>query len=311
MIFNKLRRISVLPALTLALLAMPAGAKDADFHLLGTFDAYRAGDPIKLARHAQKIEGHVLTPWVEYWRISLNLEDSTTSEVRAFFSKYGNTYVAERLRGDWLKVLGKRADWKEFERELADYARDDLEVRCYAWLSRISRGDESALAEAEEMWLTPTELPEGCEKLATLLWERNRIQVTDVWRRVRKLFEEGQITAAKVTLGYLPKEEAPDERMLAEAARQPKRLLAKLPKSLDKRTTQEVVVLAAIRHSRNDVEAVAQMLEGVLAVALTPEDLRFLWGRIAHEGARAHHQTAVRWYRRAEEASLDETQRAG
>ena len=310
MIFNKLRRISVLPVLTLALLAMPASAKDADFHLLGTYDAYRAGDPIKLARHAEKIEGHVLTPWVEYWRLSLKLEDATTSEAREFFAKYGNTYVAERLRGDWLKVLGKRADWKEFERELADYARDDLEIRCYAWMSRAARGDESALAEAEEMWLSPAELPEGCEKLATLLWERNRIQVADVWRRVRKLFEEGQITAAKVTLGYLPKDEAPDERMLAEAARQPKRLLAKLPKSLDKRSTQEVVVLAATRHARSDVEAVAQMLEGVLAVALPPDDLRYLWGRVAHEGARAHHEHALRWYARADEASLDDAQLA-
>ena len=33
----------------------------------------------KLARHAEKIEGHVLTPWVEYWRLSLKLEDATTA----------------------------------------------------------------------------------------------------------------------------------------------------------------------------------------------------------------------------------------
>jgi soluble lytic murein transglycosylase len=315
MIFKKLRIFSVLPPLILALaapaatLAAPASSKDSDFHLLGTFDAYRAGDPMKLAKHAQKIEGHVLMPWVEYWRLSLNLDDAQTNEARAFLAKYGNTYVAERLRGDWLKVLGKRADWKEFEREAADYARDDLEIRCYAWLSRLSRGDESALAESDEMWLYPAELPEGCEKLATLLWERNRIQVADVWLRVRKLFEEGQITAAKVALGYLPKAEAPDERMLAEAARQPKRLLAKLPKGMDKRATKEVVVLAAIRHARNDVEAVAQMLEGALA-DLPAEDLRYLWGRVAHEGARAHHDQALRWYARADEASLDDAQLA-
>src|SRR5688572_31549306 len=307
MIFKKLR-ISLLPALALTVAAPMALAKDADFHLLGTFDAYRAGDPMKLARHAEKIQGHVLMPWVEYWHLSMKLEDVQTAEARAFLSKYANTYVAERLREEWLKVLGKRADWKEFEREAADYARDDLEIRCYGWLSRAARGDESALAEAEEMWLYPAELPEGCEKLATLLWEKNRIQVSDVWMRVRKLFEEGQITAAKVALGYLPKAEAPDERMLAEAARQPKRLLAKLPKSIDQRSTQEVVVLAATRHARNDVEAVAQMLEGVLAVALPPEDLRYLWGRVAHEGARVHHEHALRWYARADEASLDDAQ---
>jgi soluble lytic murein transglycosylase len=313
MIFKKFRSLSLLWGLLLALVpaaGAAAAAKDADFHLLGTFDAYRAGDPMKLAKHAQKIEGHVLTPWVEYWRLSMKLDDAHTDEVRKFFSGYGNTYVAERLRGDWLKVLGKRADWKEFDREAGDYARDDVEIRCYAWLSRLSRGDESALAEAQEMWLYPTELPPGCEKLATILWERNRIQVTDVWQRVRELFEDGQITAAKVALGYLPKAEAPDERMLAEAARQPKRLLAKLPRAMDQRATREVVVLAAARHARNDAEAVAEMLEGVLAKHLPDEDLRYLWGRVAYEGARVHHENALRWYTRADEASLDDQQLA-
>jgi soluble lytic murein transglycosylase len=317
MIFKKFLALSLLLELLLGLGpalaprdAAAASAKDADFHLLGTFDAYRAGDPMKLARHAQKIEGHVLTPWVEYLRLSLKLDDAQNSEVRAFFSTYGTTYVAERLRGDWLKVLGKRADWKEFEREVADYARDDIEIRCYAWLSRLSRGDESALAEAQDMWLEPRELPEGCDKLATLLWERNRIQVTDVWQRVRELFEEGQIVAAKVALGYLPKAESPDERMLAEAARQPKRLLAKLPKSMDKRATKEVVVLAAVRHARNDPEALAGLLEGELAKHLPDEDLRYLWGRVALEGARIHHDNALKWYARADESGLDDQQLA-
>src|ERR1041384_6368082 len=279
MIFKKLGSLSLLPGLLLAML-LPAGAfaalsqKDADFHIMGVFDAYRMGNPIKLASHAQKLEGHVLTPWIEYMRLSLKLEDAQNAEVKAFFGSYGNTYVGERMRGDWLKVLGKRGDWKEFDREAADYARDDIEVRCYAWLSRISRGDESALAEAQEMWVYPVELPEGCEKLATLMWERGRIQGPAVWLRVRELFEEGQITASKTALGYLPKDEAPDERMLAEAARQPKRLLAKLPRTRDKRAPKEG------------------------------------GGAGAREGARVHHENALRWCARADDARLDDQQLA-
>ena len=312
MIFKKFRSLSVLLAVAAAPVALCAAPsqKESDFHLLGTFDAYRAGNPMKLARHAEKIEGHVLTPWVEYLRLSLKLDDAQTAEARAFFGKYGDTYVGERLRGDWLKVLGKRGDWKEFDREGADYARDDVEIRCYAWLSRLARGDGSALAEAQDMWLYPAELPPGCETLATLLWERGRIQVTDVWERVRELFEEGQIVAAKVALGYLPKAESPDERMLAEAARHPKRLLTRLPKGMDKRATKEVVVLAAVRHARIDPEGVAEMLEGPLAQQLTEEDLRYLWGRVALDGARIHHEQALRWYARANEAILDDVQLA-
>src|ERR1051326_9285156 len=98
MIFKKLGSLSLLPGLLLAML-LPAGAfaalsqKDADFHIRGVFDAYRMGNPIKLASHAQKLEGHVLTPWIEYMRLSLKLEDAQNAEVKAFFGSYGNTYV--------------------------------------------------------------------------------------------------------------------------------------------------------------------------------------------------------------------------
>src|SRR5688572_17768671 len=92
-----------------------AGAKDSvDEALLGAYDAYRAGDPMKFSRHAKKLEGHVLTPWLEYWRLSMRLEDAPNREVREFFATHANLYVAERVRADWLRVLGKRSDWKEF-----------------------------------------------------------------------------------------------------------------------------------------------------------------------------------------------------
>src|ERR1044071_7545996 len=113
-------------ALALSLIALPAlAANGADEAVLGAFDAYRAGDPIKLARHTKKLEGHLLTPWVDYWRLSLRLEDAPRAEVREFLSKYADAYVAERLRGEWLRVLGRRGEWGEFDREVAAYGEDE------------------------------------------------------------------------------------------------------------------------------------------------------------------------------------------
>lgn len=151
MIFKQFRGLSV--TLSLALLPLAAHANGQDDAVLGAYDAYRAGDALRLARYAKKLEGHVLAPWAAYWRVALGLEDAATSDVRAVLDAYKGTYVAERLRGDWLKVLGKRGDWPEFEREAALYARDDLEIRCYGFLARIARGDDSALGDAAPVWL--------------------------------------------------------------------------------------------------------------------------------------------------------------
>ena len=312
MIFKQFRSLGRALSVTLGLALLPAGAhaSGADDAVLGAYDAYRAGDPLRLARYAKKLEGHVLAPWAAYWRISLGLEDAATADVRAFLDSYRDSYVAERLRGDWLKVLGKRGDWQEFGREAALYPREDLEIRCYGLLARIARGDEGALDEAAPIWVEPRELPPGCAQLADRLQEGGRLSATAVWRRARLLFERGQITAAKSALGYLPKGEAPDERALAEAARAPKRLLEHLPKNLDLRAAREVVVLAGVRYAHADPEAMAQALAGTLGAQLPEKELQYLWARVGYEGARAEQPEALKWYLRADAAPLTDEELA-
>src|SRR6266480_3810903 len=76
MIFKEILGASV--ALWLA--AAPAFAGNStDDALLGAFDAYRAGDPIRFAKHAQKLSHHVLEPWLEYWRLSLRRSTAATT----------------------------------------------------------------------------------------------------------------------------------------------------------------------------------------------------------------------------------------
>ena len=287
-----------------------AAKPTADEALLAAYDAYRAGDALKFGRAARLLdESSLLAPWVDYWRLSLRLDDATNAEVRAFFDAQTDSYVAELLRSDWLKVLGRRGDWPEFERELARYPREDADVRCYAWVMRAQRGDEAVYEEARSAWLEPGELPEGCGRLADLMFGDGRLSVSDIWERVRVLFERGQITAAKTTLGYLSKHDTPEERLLTEAARQPKRLLEHLPKAIDSRPLREVVVLAVLRMARSDPSGAAEALERIGA-RLPEADAQYLWGRVGFEGAREHEPQALAWFEHADLSRLDPAQHA-
>ena len=69
-------RASWLAAFVLAGLAGPVFAQsDADF--LAAKAAYDKGDRAKLAALAPKLNGHVLPPYVEYWRLKLAIDDAT------------------------------------------------------------------------------------------------------------------------------------------------------------------------------------------------------------------------------------------
>src|SRR5215469_11731748 len=85
---------------------------DADF--VAARDAFRAGDAARLERIAPRLNGYLLEPYVEYWRLKLKLDDADPAAVRAFLERYANMPLAERLLAEWLKSLGKRGEWKTF-----------------------------------------------------------------------------------------------------------------------------------------------------------------------------------------------------
>jgi soluble lytic murein transglycosylase len=302
MIFQRFRNI----ALALCMVAPTAfGATSADEALLKSYDAFNAGDAIALARYAPALQGSVLEPYGEYWALELRLEDAPDADVRAFLVKHAGTYLAQALRADWAKQLGKHEQWASFERAVAPLAARDLELRCYGWAAQLARGETAAAAEAKSMWLAPGELPEGCELLADKLAARGAIHSSDIWQRARMLFARGQITAAKSALGYLPRGQAPDELLLAKAATQPQQVLAHLPRHFGRRATREVAVLAAVRLAAADPRLAAEALEGPVVRRLNAKDRAYLWSRVALEGAYAHDDEALAWYAKLGQAPLD------
>ncbi|HET7033862.1 MAG TPA: transglycosylase, partial [Casimicrobiaceae bacterium] len=103
-------------ALLVAGIAPPAGAQsDADF--LAARQAFDRGDSARLDALAGKLSAHVLQPYIAYWQLKLRLDSVDDDEVRAFLARWRETPLADRLRVEWLKALGKRGQWATFSAE--------------------------------------------------------------------------------------------------------------------------------------------------------------------------------------------------
>lgn len=297
--------------IALACAALAAGgAQGSDEAVLGAYDAFRAGDPDRLERHARPLVGHTLEPWVEYWRLKLRIEDAAAGEVQRYLARHARTYLGDQLRADWLRELGRRADWSAFERELGPLVQDDLEIRCHAWRARLARGDAPAAIEARAVWLELRELPEGCQKLAGELLARGAVDEERIWQRARLQLYYGYVTAARRTLEDLPAPARPEERLLAQALTAPRQLLARVPRELEPRAAREMRVLALLRLARSDLSAAAQALREGAGARLPPEDREYLWARLATLAAFEHRDEALDWYALAGPAPLDDTQLA-
>ena len=152
------RTILTLISLLGALCGLPAQAQTfapalsaSDAVILEMREAFNKGQSTRLTELLPRTQGHVLAPWAAYWELRVRLETAAPEEVERFLNRYAGTYLEDRLRNDWLLLLGKNRDWTRFVIEASKFRmQDDREVRCYvlAMEQILARVDMSREAQA-------------------------------------------------------------------------------------------------------------------------------------------------------------------
>ncbi|MDP2133290.1 MAG: transglycosylase SLT domain-containing protein [Sulfuritalea sp.] len=283
---------------------MPAFADRGDAALLLARDAFRNGERVRLGRQIEALQGHPLQPWAEYWALRLRLDDGDASGVAEYLNRHAGAYLAEKLRGDWLRVLGKAADWDAFQRELPALSQPDAEVSCYA--AQAARTADMV----RPLWSSGQDLPRACETVVDHLVASGGLTVEEVWQRVRRLFEAKRVGAARNAAANQPAGEGFDGRGLVAIAQNPSRHLDKLPADFAaRRGGREVALFAVQRAARNDPQDAAQRF-GRIETRFTDEERAYAWGQLAWQAALRHQPEALAWYEKAAGTALSEEQMA-
>ena len=131
-----------------------AAVAQGDQDFLDARTAFERGDRMRLDALAPKLSNHVLAPYVEYWQKKLKLDTATDAEIAAYLDRWAKTPLADRLRVDWLKSLGKRGQWATFAALYPPSTGEDAELTCYGIQYRRLRDGNAALADAKPLWFT-------------------------------------------------------------------------------------------------------------------------------------------------------------
>jgi len=285
----------------------PAGAVDTDGAFLAARDAFQKGQIDRLDELAEHLTDYPLYPYIVSWQLRSRLADTAPDEIQRFLTQQEDSLAVQRLRGDWLKQLGKKQSWELFEREHPAFALDDQEVGCYALQARLARGDLTSLQEARPLWFQGAAQPESCGPLFDALVTRGQITEEDVWVRVRLALETGNASFVKQLMAYLPPAKRISARQLDSAARQPQRYLERFPLPLSTQGERELAMFATWR--------VAQSLPAVAATRLDKydellpaADRSYVWAQVATAGALKHRPEALDWFQRTGDAQLSDRQ---
>ncbi|HEY8049368.1 MAG TPA: transglycosylase SLT domain-containing protein, partial [Ramlibacter sp.] len=272
----------------------------ADAPVLDAYQAFKLGDRAKLAQLLPQVQGHPLEPWVAYWELKSRLDTAQPAEVQDFFTKYAGTYQEDRLRNDWLLLLGQRRDWTNFAAEYPKFRmNDDREVRCYALLvSFDSGGPYSPRAVADEvrrLWLGQPYADDACAAAASRLLDPQAgglLKADDAWLRARTAMEAGRARAAQQAVEMVAPDALPQFRELNAS---PSRFLTKGIVAFRK-ARKEMVSLALIKLSSTDLEQAANQLENKWGSQLSIEERDWLWGAIAKQSAQRLSNDALDYY---------------
>jgi soluble lytic murein transglycosylase len=267
-----------------------------DQALVAAHGAFESQSKARMDALLPKLNGHALEPYAEYWRLFLHLPGASTGEVGDFLARYPDTVLAEQLRGDWLKVLGKSGRWELFDAEYPALASDDPEVSCYALLARWKRGDAGAVADFKLQWSAPRELPEGCVTLAAALRSTGQLGGREAWERFRILVGADLLSATRRHLQVLPRDQHIDPRQLVSIFRAPGKFFRKPQVDLARIADRELVIAALTQLAGEDPRAAASFWSAGFADAFPAEDRGYVWLMLAMRGARRHLPEALDWF---------------
>lgn len=297
--------------LLFALLLFPLGAvADQDSDYLAARDAFRAGNAVRFESYAARLKNSPLEPYLAYYRLRLQLETADAATIQKFLTRPDDTPVIDRLRGEWLKLLGKNHQWEAFAAEYPHLLNEDAELNCYALQMRRRTQENEALQEARKLWLSGNDdLPESCTPLFEAALGSGVIGEADVWLRMRLALEAGNVSLARKLSAKLPLERRLSAVGLGNAAADPQRYLSKA--KLDNASEAERrVALFALQRLAKQLPQLAYVQWQKVSSYFNLEEQHYFYAWLGYEAATRQDARALEWFKAADGVPLTDAQHA-
>jgi len=288
-----------------------AAAQQADRDFLAARDAFKAGDANKLDKLAAGLSTYPLAPYVRYWQLKLRLDDADPDTVRQFLADNRDSLLADRMRTQWLKSLGRKASWEIFAQEFPLLSEQDIELACYRLQQRFTTQPAEAMAEAKRFWATGADTPDSCEPLFGAMIDKGVLNDRDLWARFELAAEAGNFALAQRVNARLPVTHQIAPKDLERANKDPDRLLSKVEFKGATVSGRELALYGLYRSigraGRGSLESVGDIWKKVRS-QLPRKNAEVGNAAIAYASARRLAPDALAWFHEAGASPLSDAQ---
>lgn len=274
-------------------------AHPGDAAFVAARDAFAKGDRVRLERAVDQLGMHALAAWGEYFLLVRELDTLPPEAVEAFLAREEGTYLAEKLRGDWVRALAQREDWPAVLSRFARLQRPDAELRCLALAAELHLDPPVAIDNARGLIEDAAPLAQACHAPLGRLAAQGRIPADALWLRLRQQLAQGRLQEGRVVAGWLPGGEAPGSQTIEAINDHPVRHLDRLPENFaETRPARELAMIAVVRMARTDVRS-AEMRWRELEHRFGVSERAWVLGQLAFRAALGHLPEAAGWFEEA------------
>ena len=246
---------------------------------------------IQFSRTPVENAGKVMNDYQQYQPTLDALRNDNDSAAMGFLNQQPqDSAMAEKVRNQWLKSLGKRGQWERFNAEYAKLDKNgaEQETQCFAHVSGVQKNPQLV----QDLIKDHGKLPLGCNTMLQSAASSGAVNQKQVWERVRGLLSNNQTS---------------DARNLANAIGQP------LPASLGSYSGSSAAAQESLLYSVTNANARKSNDIGsrisAISDSLTAEQAGFAYGAAGETHAKSQNfGVALQLFNQADKAQLDTEQ---
>ncbi len=298
-IFCAVATASMVPSSAVAGRRAPIALNAADADFIALREAALRGDMGEAGRISTRLSDYPLQSYIEYYRLYPRLASAPEGEVRSFLSKHEGSAIGDRLRNDWLLLIGRARDWRLFDEQYPQFVlNDDTQLKCYALSSKMAKGENVAKA-AGDLLVQPKAYGEACVDLIGRLQREKQFSDADVWKQVRLAVEFGVSGTARRIAAFTDV----SEKQVVQAIDKPNAIIDQ--GASGSRAACELLIIAIGRIARTDIERAIKALERV-QTRLSGEELAAAWAQLALPASLSLSKDAAPYWRKSWGAFLSQ-----
>lgn len=248
-------------------------AQDEDF--IAMRNAVQDDRALVVNRLALELARYEIPSYVDYYALKVRLSTAPNAQIRDFLKRYDGSAIADRLRNDWLLLLGRTRNFTLFDEQYPLFVlNDDTQVKCYALQSRLEKGHMVA-QDARALIVSTKDYGAGCMSLLGALLRTKQYSEDDIWEQVRLVAQSNNAGLAQQVASLIDKQNA---KKIAVALKQSSLTVARGP-GVD-RSSREAYYVALGSLARVDYAKAARALRANSA-RLSEEERAQAWVMIA------------------------------